>query len=1219
MSVMRQVGLLAAGCQPWNLDVCSASSNGERFAYCATLAIYVYEFDHQFSEYRLISILADHRKTITAIAWNPHNEDILASAGADCRVLIWSIKEQKIIASLQSVKVIPSSIGWCLHELDSIAYVHGRGPIFLWNYTAPAAGLVSKHLESVSFFSDICQFRWHPRRVGKIGLGHADGSLSVITPGSKPFKHCLRPDVLDDPDTEDPVTSLEWDPLSTDYLLVTNACFGVRLIDSSCMSTIMNFKLPSAALKIHTISWVPTAPGMFVTGDTQAGALRIWTVAKSTPVATIRLKKTGFHALAVIATQNTNSRTDQSQGAISSTSEAIAPPSMSNKQDFTLPPAHILCTFLDGGVGLYDLGKRRWSFLREMGHVETIFDCKFKADDADMLATASFDGTVKVWDVDTLSGVHSSPGNEGIIYALSWAPGDLNAIAGATAKNGVFIWDIGKGKIIKRFLEHGKSSVYNVSWNHKDSQRIASVGADGNCIVRRVDGTLIKKYKHPGAVYGCDWSLNNRDMLATGCEDSNVRVYYVPANTDQPLKVFPGHTAKVFHVKWSPLREGLLCSGSDDRTIRVWDYTQDNCILVLEGHMAPVRGLLWNPEIPFLLISGSWDYTIRVWDIRDGTCMDTILDHGADVYGLTCHRHRPFTVASCSRDSTLRIWSLSHLSSPLLVSVIAKRPWKEIAGSLDDALVRGAAVLLTGRMSRDLQSAIEKAGDSTNETAIKLFSDYFLPPCGTRNLWQLVSVLSGEDENLSTTYGKGIIHSKHLVKYKASEAQELETAKLARTASSHSAHDDRLTKAALIHVRVGQLQRYCELMVQVGQWDKALAVAPGVSMEYWKTLIQRRAEQLVREDDDAAVPYCVATGDADKLVSFFTSRGQLHDAFLVAQVACEGGYPQLEDKNANKVPDLRRNDHLPRLKNPMNPENVTLLQGSSTTLAEWYFSRGLPVQSASCHLAVGNTALAMSKLVRGNELELAVSMALVMKHTTGPMAHRAVELLARKCEKHNRWEAAVALLRLFPNTEDDVIKVVAKFQGTVIEINELHEKAGLPGMDDCLQKAEELCEQEKFIEAMKYYLLSSSPELTLDVGLNLARAAMGKQYWVLDDVLHIVEWMACVRTDRLQQSRIAKQRQELVALSAYVGAVLAMRRHYTPIVYPLLKLARQVIHRDKVELGVPSLQIQAETEAWLAFNNPDSIPAKHTPEQKTVWDRFSKRIGTESGVDLERS
>lgn len=27
---------------------------------------------------------------------------------------------------------------------------------------------------------------------------------------------------------------------------------------------------------------------------------------------------------------------------------------------------------------------------------------------------------------------------------------------------------------------------------------------------------------------------------------------------------FAGHTAKVFHIKWSPLKEGMLASGSDD-------------------------------------------------------------------------------------------------------------------------------------------------------------------------------------------------------------------------------------------------------------------------------------------------------------------------------------------------------------------------------------------------------------------------------------------------------------------------------------------------------------------------------------------------------------------------------------------------------------------------------------------------------------------------------
>ena len=39
------------------------------------------------------------------------------------------------------------------------------------------------------------------------------------------------------------------------------------------------------------------------------------------------------------------------------------------------------------------------------GHIETIFDCKFKPDDCDMLATGSFDGTIKIWNINTLTPV----------------------------------------------------------------------------------------------------------------------------------------------------------------------------------------------------------------------------------------------------------------------------------------------------------------------------------------------------------------------------------------------------------------------------------------------------------------------------------------------------------------------------------------------------------------------------------------------------------------------------------------------------------------------------------------------------------------------------------------------------------------------------------------------------------------------------------------------
>ena len=71
--------------------------------------------------------------------------------------------------------------------------------------------------------------------------------------------------------------------------------------------------------------------------------------------------------------------------------------------------------------------------------------------------------------------------------------------------------------------------------------------------------------------------------------------------------------------------------------MRVWDYTQEECVCKLTGHTRPVRGLTWNFEVPYLLVSGSWDNSIRVWDIRDGACLYVVVDHGADVYGESDH------------------------------------------------------------------------------------------------------------------------------------------------------------------------------------------------------------------------------------------------------------------------------------------------------------------------------------------------------------------------------------------------------------------------------------------------------------------------------------------------------------------------------------------------------------------------------------------------------
>lgn len=90
----------------------------------------------------------------------------------------------------------------------------------------------------------------------------------------------------------------------------------------------------------------------------------------------IKLKMTGFHALIVVEPfRNMAQNNNEIAVGLSSTSAASEPPSSPNNITYALPPARILCTFMDGGVGLYDLGKRKWSFLREMVSLLNFWYC----------------------------------------------------------------------------------------------------------------------------------------------------------------------------------------------------------------------------------------------------------------------------------------------------------------------------------------------------------------------------------------------------------------------------------------------------------------------------------------------------------------------------------------------------------------------------------------------------------------------------------------------------------------------------------------------------------------------------------------------------------------------------------------------------------------------------------------------------------------------------
>jgi WD40 repeat protein len=140
----------------------------------------------------------------------------------------------------------------------------------------------------------------------------------------------------------------------------------------------------------------------------------------------------------------------------------------------------------------------------------------------------------------------STTGQESIVYCLSWAPAPLGLLAAATASNGVLFVDATTGRISHRFLGHGASvSVYCTAWCQADTRRVASGGADGTCLVTHNRGQIeVQRCIHPGPVFGCDWQ--GSDMLATGCEDGDVRVFKITCNNKEtPIRLSGDHSVHI--------------------------------------------------------------------------------------------------------------------------------------------------------------------------------------------------------------------------------------------------------------------------------------------------------------------------------------------------------------------------------------------------------------------------------------------------------------------------------------------------------------------------------------------------------------------------------------------------------------------------------------------------------------------------------------------------
>ena len=123
-----------------------------------------------------------------------------------------------------------------------------------------------------------------------------------------------------------------------------------------------------------------------------------------------------------------------------------------------------------------------------------------------------------------------------------------------------------------------------------------------------------------------------------------------------PLPDLLGHGGLVYALVLSP--DGKrLCSGSVDKTIRIWDAETNACLHTLTGHTGRVMSLAMSPDGD-TVYSGSEDSTIRAWSMVDGSHLTTLTGHTQLILSLAVSPDGQ-QLCSGSNGFTIRVWSLA--------------------------------------------------------------------------------------------------------------------------------------------------------------------------------------------------------------------------------------------------------------------------------------------------------------------------------------------------------------------------------------------------------------------------------------------------------------------------------------------------------------------------------------------------------------------------------
>ncbi|ETO07319.1 F-box and wd40 domain protein, partial [Reticulomyxa filosa] len=184
------------------------------------------------------------------------------------------------------------------------------------------------------------------------------------------------------------------------------------------------------------------------------------------------------------------------------------------------------------------------------------------------------------------------------------------------------------------FTYHSDIETIKKDFSHKKEQLMTTIKSleEKNFKLKCSWQRLVAKLSNQEKVKKKEKHQNNIGISSSS--NINFDQFY---SSSKLLKTFNGHTGHVLSIDYSTFDDNqFLCSGSFDKTIRVWDIDTNKQIQSFNGHSS-VHYVKFSPYHYHkyhqnVICSSSFDKIIRFWDIKHNRQLQVFNGHSDSVY-----------------------------------------------------------------------------------------------------------------------------------------------------------------------------------------------------------------------------------------------------------------------------------------------------------------------------------------------------------------------------------------------------------------------------------------------------------------------------------------------------------------------------------------------------------------------------------------------------------